>query len=62
MKCYFNESAEKELLAAIDDHKNAASMLKKYYYEIFNRFSAFRSEVIEVLYMSEILKKKAIGV
>ena len=62
MKCYFNESAVKELPAANDDNQNAVSMLKKYYYELFNRFSAFRSELREVLDRSEILKRKSIGV
>lgn len=51
-----------EAYAANNDNQKAASMLKKYYYELFNRFSAFRSEVREVLGMSEILRKKSIGV
>jgi hypothetical protein len=51
-----------EAYAANDDNKKAVSMLKKYYYELFNRFSAFRSEVRVVLETSEILKKKSIGV
>jgi hypothetical protein len=51
-----------EAYAANDDNKKAASVLKKYYYELFNRFSAFRSEVRGVLEMSEILKRKSIGV
>lgn len=51
-----------EAYAAIDDNQKAVSMLKKYYHQLFNRFSAFRSEVREVLDMSEILKRKSIGV
>ena len=48
-----------EAYAANNDNQKAASMLKKYYYELFNRYSAFRSEVRELLDMSEILRKKS---
>lgn len=51
-----------ESYAAGGDYKKAPVILQKYYYELFNRFSAFRSDGKGVLEMSEIFKRKSIGV
>ena len=49
-----------ETYAARGDKKKASSILKKYYHELFSRFSAFRAEVKGVLLESQILNNQNI--
>ncbi len=51
-----------ETYAARGDNNMAATILKKYYHDLFNRFAAFRAEVRGILIESNMLNNKGIGV